>query len=331
MKKIKLTQTDENIKFYVEEGFTTREISEKMQMHFSTIARSIKKQGLSSNRKRTIKCTEEQEKEIVEMYVDKNMTCQEIQPLYNFLSVDQVNYIVKKSGKTRRNGKRVYFNENFFEKIDTAEKAYFLGLLYADGSVMIIKKSENGFSHKIVLELNTTDKDILIIFNRLLENKNEVYDYQRMSEEYKGVSKLRHMSRIILHSKKMYSDLDRLGKKPMKTETCLSIPNIPSELKSHFIRGYFDGDGSVTNDNKGMSLLIYGTNSFLNSLKESVEELGIKVTHSVHDKKDTNVSMLGIKNREEIEKFYTMLYDNCGDYYMTRRKRKFEELFALIG
>lgn len=319
-------KTDTNVKKLVEEGYTSREISDILNINFSTVARSIKRQGLTSNKKRKIKCTIKQEEEIISLYENEYMTCEEIQPLYPFLSVDQVNYIVRKNEKTRRNGKRVYFNQNYFESIDSEDKAYFLGLLFADGSVQVSQKSENGFSHLIVIELNTTDKEILRKFNKCIENKREVYDYQRLSEEYKGETHIRNMSKVTLYSKKMFDDLSALGKQPIKVDTCVKVPDIPQHLLRHFIRGYFDGDGSVTVSNGSIALHIYGTHRFLNSYKEKLESLGIRVNNQVHDKKDINVSMLSINTKSEIEKIYSLFYKDA-NFYIKRRKVKFEELF----
>ena len=232
---------------------------------------------------------------------------------------------MKKHGKTRRNGKRVYFNENYFEKIDSINKAYFLGLLYADGSTFIKKKTDNSLSYVIAIDINTLDSAVLEKLNVELNNDRGVYHYQRESEEYKGEVRTRNMSKITLFSKKMFDDLWNLGKKPSKIDTCLTVPNILNELKKHFLRGYFDGDGSVTTSNNKISVHIYGTFEFLNSYKKSFEDLGIHFSNKVHKKRDANVSMLSLNNTEEIKKMYSIFYDGDG-VYMQRRKNRFLEL-----
>lgn len=253
------------------------------------------------------------------------MTCDEIQKHFSFLSTDQINYIVRKHGETRRNGKRVYFDEDYFESIDTEDKAYFLGLLFADGSSQIIQKSDNGFSHSVSIELNTTDRDVLEKFNKSIKNKNEIYDYSRESSEYKGQTRTRYMSRIVLFSKKMFDDLYKLGKQPVKVESCKRVPDIPFELIKHFLRGYFDGDGCVTITNKSVALQVYGTYEFLNSFKDGLQQLGVEVKNNVHKRKDANVSILSVNNKEEIKKIYNLFYSDT-EFYMKRRKNRFDEL-----
>lgn len=54
-------------------------------------------------------------------------------------------------------------NDSFFEKIDTEEKAYFLGLFYADGCNYI-----NGNASRVALSLQEDDKKILEIFNNFI-------------------------------------------------------------------------------------------------------------------------------------------------------------------
>jgi len=58
-------------------------------------------------------------------------------------------------------------NENFFDKIDSEEKAYMLGFIYADGN--------NLFKiNRISIQLAKKDEDILIKFSKLLYNENIV-------------------------------------------------------------------------------------------------------------------------------------------------------------
>lgn len=61
-------QTDKNVKEYVKYGFTSREISDIFGIHFSTVARSINRQGLLANKPRKIKCTIEDEYKILDLY-----------------------------------------------------------------------------------------------------------------------------------------------------------------------------------------------------------------------------------------------------------------------
>ena len=66
------------------------------------------------------------------------------------------------------------FNKDYFERIDSKDKAYFLGLLYADGCNSISATKQH---HTIVLNLQEKDKDILDIFNKYI-NSNKPLTYR---------------------------------------------------------------------------------------------------------------------------------------------------------
>jgi len=118
-------------------------------------------------------------------------------------------------------------DQNYFEKIDSQEKAYFLGFLYADGG---IAKNEN----TCTLNLQMRDKVILGKFKILVNYSGPL----RKKKDQKEI-------RLCLCSRKMKKDLVDKGCIPQKTFK-LTFPHWLSEdLKRHFIRGYFDGDGSV--------------------------------------------------------------------------------------
>ena len=110
-----------------------------------------------------------------------------------------------KDRRVRTNRKKV--DLEFFNKIDTKEKAYFLGIMYADGSV-----SKNQF----YLKLN--DKEVLDAFKKYLN-----CDYE--------VKKVKNSKAYILtiSSKKICNDLIKHGCTPNKTKT-IRFPKIDKEL-----------------------------------------------------------------------------------------------------
>ena len=72
--------------------------------------------------------------------------------------------ILKKNNIIPRNksiANRIYFcDDNYFEKIDSKDKAYFLGLLMADG---------NKYKNTVRIELQEKDKSILELFKKYIE------------------------------------------------------------------------------------------------------------------------------------------------------------------
>lgn len=161
--------------------------------------------------------------------------------------------ILARSGRKR--GHRKYaIDESYFEKVDTPNKAYFLGLIYADGC-----NKRNGIS----LSLQEEDGYLVEALKREVAFKGKTYLIKRKKAHHKlrvGVE---------LSSMKMMNDITLLGVVPNKS-LILQFPTCVSEgLMSHFIRGYFDGDGSVHVDGSGgFHCSITGSPFFCQSLHE---------------------------------------------------------------
>jgi len=94
----------------------------------------------------------------------------------------------------------------------------------------------------------------------------------------------------------MYSDLINLGLHPRKSLT-INLPDVPKRYMSHFIRGYFDGDGCINlyrnKNRKGTRLttiFVSGSKNFLISLNNFLKENGIvKETHLYLQKRAFNL------------------------------------------
>lgn len=147
-------------------------------------------------------------------------------------------------------------NHDYFHDIDTEEKAYWLGFLYADGYVS--KDSTN-------MELSLAEKDVshLIKFNECLSS---TYEIKNRVVELDG--KFYNSCRLIFSSSVLKRDLCSHGCIPQKTFD-LKMPNIDDNLMRHFIRGYFDGDGCISLQdtlNKTQMTFSSGCYSFLEEL-----------------------------------------------------------------
>lgn len=122
-------------------------------------------------------------------------------------------------------------NNFFFSVIDTEEKAYWLGALYADGNVSK-KASRSG-----QIFLTSTDKEWVEKFMSDINSTNK----PRLEKHSKFKSII---WKAQITSSQMYTDLVTLGCIPVKSHV-IRIPDINKKLVHHFIRGYFDGDGTV--------------------------------------------------------------------------------------
>ena len=152
-----------------------------------------------------------------------------------------------------------------FEIIDTEEKAYWLGFLYADGSVG---------SKEDKIELGLAEKDLKHIekFRDFMNITNKI-SYRESTRSY----------RISFRSSKCKQDLINKGCIPKKS-LILEFPNekqVPNNLIKHFIRGYFDGDGSIAKNKNKVRATIISTEDFCWGIKNYLDSINInsKIYH----------------------------------------------------
>ena len=170
---------------------------------------------------------------------------------------------------TNRINKRLI--EDYFNIIDTEEKAYFLGLLITDGNV---SKSDNK-KGRIRLQLQAKDKDILLQFKEKLQIDSDLILDPRGNQCYS----------VEISSDIMFTDLSKYNIIPNKTYETKNLPtNIPTHLMRHFLRGMIDGDGSITFDeqmSKDVSLNFTSFHkSFVLDFQKEIDKLINKNNHN---------------------------------------------------
>lgn len=186
-----------------------------------------------------------------------------------------------------------------FEKIDTEEKAYWLGFLYADGSV---GSKEN----KIELGLKAEDYNHIEKFKNFMKITNKI-SFRESTNSY----------RISFRSEKCKQDLIKQGCLPKKS-LILDFPTqeqVPNELIRHFIRGYFDGDGWFTNTEKCLQIGFIGTDSFLHGLLKIFEKENINSYNKIFDVHHKNGAKRYIfSGYDDIVKFLNFIYKDSSIY-----------------
>ena len=138
--------------------------------------------------------------------------------------------------------KRKYsVNDNYFDEIDNQNKAYFFGLLYADGC----NYEDTGV---IKIDLDIKDKDILIDLKNEIEYEGKIgtYTYNKNFKDEKIFEST--VCRLRLRSFNISKQLAEKGMIANKSYGC-KFPKqgiIREDLLSHFIRGYMDGNGTIS-------------------------------------------------------------------------------------
>ena len=214
-------------------------------------------------------------------------------------------------------------NEDYFSTIDTEDKAYFLGFLYADGCV-------STRDNYIQLALKEEDKEILEKLKSSISYGGPLLLQKRLGKNSFPNGQDRTV--LAFSSKKVKTDLIEKGCTTKKTFT-LSFPHesiVPKSLINHFIRGYFDGDGCVSyslpEGSKTLSFEfnIIGTRNFLVDIQDIlIENCDLNRTKiSVHK---TGMCYLRYRGNKNVKKICEYLYNNS-NIFLQRKCSKFKML-----
>lgn len=244
----------------------------------------------------------------------------EIASKYN-VTQNAIYKILKKCNiKCRPKKASIKFNEHFFDRVDNEIKAYWLGFIVADGCVQMPGNRQNMLS----IGLSVKDSKHLSNFITDIESEHNLYFYK--SKDSKG--NFHESVRITLSSNILVNSLLKLGIGPRKTNTVL-FPNISNDLTHHFMRGYFDGDGSVylksidkraNRKIRQLRVVIVGNNKFIDKYRNILSELsGIKLP-SVTNK--TVLYRIDMQGNKQAKKIYDFLYKSA-TRYLDRKKSIF--------
>ena len=216
--------------------------------------------------------------------------------------------------------KKYEIKENYFDVIDTEDKAYWLGFLYADGYNFEKK-------HEVKLRLHIKDEEILIKFrNVLFPNKDRPLYY---GESKNGKTKWCELN---ISNKHISDSLSEKGCVQAKTFK-LSFPDfLKKDLYNHFIRGLFDGDGSIccstlkTGEHKTMFSII-GYRSFISQINEIISNsCGLNKNKLIDYKgKDERIATLAFTGCRQCIKIRDYLYKDATIYL----QRKYLAFFKL--
>lgn len=210
---------------------------------------------------------------------------------------------------------------DFFKTIDTEEKAYWLGFIYADGCVSS-REFGNG---KYCLEIGLARVDIDHL-SKFKESVNTTSPIITRTSTLNG--KGYESCRITIHDKEFVNHLIHLGCTPRKSLT-LTFPTeeqVPEHLVRHFIRGYFDGDGSVYWDSgrklSGVSFNLLGTEKFLKGVLRVFESEVYGFTPvSIYSKGDSKVKFI-LKSGKQAISILNYLYKDA-NILLDRKFNKF--------
>jgi len=264
--------------------------------------------------------SDEMKKNIVDDY-EKGFSVPKISIKYN-LNTRKVSTTLKENNVEVRGRRKYFYDENFFENINTKLKAYWLGFLFADGCVRDIK---GGYVLKIKLS-RTDEKHLLYFLQHIGSNQKEL---RTETSRFKGKNGKYYESTgkvLLINSKKIVKDLIKLGCSQNKTNT-IKFPTIENKLIPSFILGYFDGDGCITQ--KNVKNKIYYSMTFTSGSKQFLEKIKEELLkneiHSISQYDYKTFYRLQISNKIDLLKIKNYYY-NSNDFHLERKKNKFDKI-----
>lgn len=211
------------------------------------------------------------------------------------------------------------FNKSYFSEINSYSKAYFLGLMYADGYVVSNPKTKN---YESSIGLQYGDKYILDIMNREMGNVHIVKE-RRQNTTFNGYSYQSHSGVLRIYSKKITEDLIKHGVCPNKTEV-VDFPKVEGDIFKHYLRGYFDGDGCLYLQDKKPPIVHFtcAIEENLVYIKDRIEK-ELNIIGKIYKEKDRKYRLMYFRSVETCI-LLDYMYADCGEFKLIRKFEKYQ-------
>lgn len=230
----------------------------------------------------------------------------------NGFDLTSKNILIRNRGKQCQ--KYEMYDDRLFKYIDEPWKAYFLGWMYADGCMIKSMRCCR-------LALNSKDDSVLRFFtNKIFKSRKPLYNMKSHNEKL-----------FTINNSVMCNDLVNLGLIPQKS-LILNFPTkrqVSPKFLPFFIRGYFEGDGSVFLSKKKRSVVktaginICLTELFGRKLSSYLTNYGIISAI----RQTTSIHLLSIKRYDSICKFYKLIYTPRPPFVLLRKYKKLKSIY----
>lgn len=261
----------------------------------------------------TIQWTDEQIKYIIDKYVYSEMPMDAIARQFG-CTYWPIKRLLRQNNVDIRSN-RLHRNSNYFEDIDSMDKAYWLGVMYSDGCVY---EYSNG---RYIISLEMIDKEHIEKFKNALNS-----DHKVCAIYHKGYENAKLSYSIHICDNKIANDLINLGCIPKKSLYLSKIPDIPQEFIYDFIRGVVDGDGCISykTTKDSYSFMLTGASPlFLKNIMKllEIDKLSlIQVTETTYQ--------ISCSKSDDIYRILNKLYEHSTE--TTRLDRKYNKYQEFI-
>lgn len=311
MKKIHIT---EKIKQFIikdyQNGISNKKIEEKYSISRVTLQRRLKEWNIPKKQKSISK----EQLQLAVNDLKSGMLMKDVVKKHNI----SYTWIYKFMHKTNQmfytdHGRKNKLNKTYFNKIDNEHKAYWLGFIFADGS-LTKSNSYDKTPNRLQFNLSQKDKNTLEKILIDLESTANIMDYIPSEKTYAS----NPMSRLSINSIDLCKDLRRHGVVLKKNRT-FPWNSMSKKLYRHFIRGYFDGDGSIS-----QNFQLTGYRDMLADIQIIlIENCNLnKIKLYEYPNKYVDVVDMCYGGKNQLTHIYNYLYHDS-TIYLSRKKDKF--------
>lgn len=198
-------------------------------------------------------------------------------------------------------------NDDFFKKW-SVDMAYILGFWWADGYIRE-RRDRYSFCYGFSICQQTKDKYILENILCKMSSNNPICSPKTRPS----------MSHFEINSKIIFDDIVKLGGLPRKSKS-IRFPNVQKKYVSDFIRGLFDGDGSISLiGNSPHSYICSGSIAFIHDLKNILDgyEINTKIGDNGNRTSPCFLLRFGANDTRKLGRF---IYKNIDNKMKLERK-----------
>ncbi len=209
----------------------------------------------------------------------------------------------------KREEKRAKYQLNIhaFDQIDSEAAAYYLGFIYADGNVAV---------NRLRVELQERDIEALEGLRRFLSS-NAPIKHKNVLIPRSG--KTTPACSIESHSQLLADRMRAIGIVPRRGNFHLTQAVLPKDLAHHFIRGFMDGDGCLTQSRNNPAIKFYGEADILSWIRLIFhEQIGTNPKLAITQK--AGIKELGFCGGRQCRKIIRWLYEDA-TIWLSRKHR----------
>ncbi len=308
------THKDEIIQMRLD-GYQCIDIAKKFGLKRGTVNCWLNRRGVFIRGKQT----PENIQKIIDMYTIDNTSIYVIAKELHFSTGTIANILKENNIKIKSfcEAHKIYtIDEEYFDEINTQNKAYILGFLYADGCRA---KNCNG----IRMNLQERDKHILDEINNEIKSNRPLRFI-----DYSHDPSRQNQYLLSIDNKHMAESLYKWGIVPCK-EFILEFPTwMEHDLIRHFIRGYLDGDGYISKNPKEKRMSFTGTKMLMEGISQYLsDELDVHSTLFSPHRKNTITRSLSIAGGNQVKKVLDHLYENA-EMCLHRKYKIYDSLYV---